>query len=236
MSAAHLLLLLLALPARAETVVLLGPDGLSEAWKPLTFKKRLRATEYRWDPIERALEAVSSSSASGLLIRTEADLRRTPVLRWRWKVGGTVPGGDERARSGDDYAARVYVVFRYEPAREGAFTRVKYGLAKTLYGEYPPGRGMNYIWANLLPMGEDLPNAYTDRVRMVAVRSGPEEAGRWLEERRDLLEDWKRLFGGDPPPLAGIAVMTDTDDTRSSARAWYADLRLESRQEPAPSP
>lgn len=68
-----------------------------------------------------------------------------------------------------------------------------------------------------------------ERVLMLAARSGDEEAGQWRSEERDLLADYRRLFGEEPPPLSGIALMTDADDTGGSARAWYADVTLSAR-------
>lgn len=203
-----------------------GAGGLPAGWEPLTFKRVERRTEYRWDAASGVLHARTEGGASGLIRRLDADAARAPLLRWRWKVAGVLPKGEERSKKGDDYAARVYVTFRYDPARAGPGTRLKYGIARRLYGEYPPHSGINYIWANRLPRGESVPNAYSDRVRMVAVRSGGGEAGRWLSEERDVLADYRALFGEDPPPIAGIAVMTDADDTGGSAEAWYAGIGL----------
>ncbi|MDX6769754.1 MAG: DUF3047 domain-containing protein [Elusimicrobiota bacterium] len=207
---------------------LLGPAGLPSGWEPLSFAKRA-TTAYEWSPVERALHAKADASASGLIVRFKRPVAETPVLRWRWKVAGTLPEGDERRKSGDDYAARVYVAFIYDPARASAGMRFKYGLAKRLRGEYPPHAAINYIWANKLDAGRSVPNAYSDRVMMVAVRSGDGEAGSWRAEERDVLADYRRLFGEEPPPYAGIAVMTDADDTRGTAEAWYADLTLSAR-------
>lgn len=220
MNAAALLVLLSSAP-------LLAPSGLPQGWEPLSFAKR-PATAYAWSPAEGALFARADASASGLITRLNRPVAESPILRWRWKIARTLPAGDERRKSGDDYAARVYVAFLYDPARVSAGTRFKYGLAKKLKGEYPPHAAINYIWANKLAKGASIVNAYTDRVIMVAARSGDAEAGQWREEERDVLADYRRLFGEDPPPYSGIAVMTDADDTRGSAEAWYADVSLSS--------
>lgn len=211
-----------------STAPVLGAGGLPQGWEPLSFAKRA-PTRYSWSPAEGALHAEASSSASGLITRFTRPVAEAPVLRWRWKVAGTLPKGDERRKSGDDYAARVYVAFVYDPSRAGAGTRLKYALARKLKGEYPPHAAINYIWANKLPQGEATPNAYTERVMMLAVRSGDAEAGRWLSEERDVLEDYRRLFGEEPPPYAGVAVMTDADDTGGRAEAWFSSLTLGTR-------
>lgn len=221
MSAAALLVLL-------STATAPGPGGLPSGWEPLRFSKIPAATSYDWSP--PALHAKADKSASGLIFRHHGAVEKTPILSWRWKIAGTLPKGDERSKKGDDYAARVYVTFKYEPSRVGLATRVKYAAVKALRGEYPPHDAIAYIWANKLPAGESAPSPYTDRVKMVSVRSGNAEAGEWRAERRDVLEDYRRLFGEDPPPYAGVALMTDADDTGGSAEAWYADVTLSARQ------
>lgn len=221
MNAAALVVLLSSVPV-------LAPSGLPQGWEPLTFDGR-SATSYEWSAVDRALHARADSSASGLIVRMDRPVADAPILRWRWKVAGTLPKGDEARKSGDDYAARLYVAFKYDPSRAGAGTRIKYGLARTLKGEYPPHAAINYIWANKLPKDGHVPNAYTGRVVMVAARSGDAEAGEWRSEERDVLADYRRLYGEDPPPYSGVAVMTDADDTKGAAEAWYADVTLSAR-------
>lgn len=218
-------------PVPVDDFSVASESGVPAGWKPLAFKRIPRRTEYR---VEREggdayLAARASASASGLLKELQVDLGATPVLRWRWRVSGAVQGADARAKAGDDYAARVYVAFAYDPSRASAFERLRYGALRALYGEYPPKAAINYVWDNRLPVGTSLDNAYTSRVKMVVLRSGDGDAGRWVEERVDVLEDYRRLFGGDPPRLRFIAVMTDTDDTAGYAEASYDDLAFSSR-------
>jgi len=202
------------------------PEALPAGWEPLTFRKVPRPTQYRVVPDGEGwvLEARSEAAASALYHPLELDLRAHPRLTWRWKIGNVLVNADARTKQGDDYPARVYVAFRHDPARATAWERTKYGTYRLFYGTYPPHAALNYIWDNRLPVGATLDNAYTDRAKMVVVRSGGAEAGRWLTETRNVLEDYRRLFGGDPPPVAGVAVMTDTDDTGERAVAWYDAL------------
>jgi hypothetical protein len=87
-------------------------------------------------------------------------------------------------------------------------------------------RAVNYIWANRLPRGAFLPNVYTGNAVMVAVESGDANAGRWIDEERDLVEDYRRAFGEDPPKIGAVAIMTDTDNTGEEAVAWYGAIRF----------
>jgi hypothetical protein len=75
-----------------------------------------------------------------------------------------------------------------------------------------------------LPKGTILPNAHTDRVRMIVVESGRGQVGQWVAEERNVYEDYRRAFGAEPPMISGLALMTDTDDTGESATAWYGDI------------
>jgi hypothetical protein len=157
----------------------------------------------------RAVKAEAKATASGLFKEMEVSLQETPILRWSWKVEGVLAKGDATKKAGDDYPARVYVVW---PAT--FFWNTK---------------GINYIWANRLPVGEAVPNPFTDNVWMVAVRSGPGEAGQWLSEERNVLEDYRRLFGEEPPPVGAVAIMTDADNTEGAATAWYGDISFHAR-------
>ena len=62
---------------------------------------------------------------------------------------------------------------------------------------------------------------------MIVVESGPQRAGQWVDERRNVFEDYRTAFGSDPPAMVGVAIMTDTDDTGESVTAWYGDVLLE---------
>jgi hypothetical protein len=180
-------------------------QGLGAEWTVKAFKGE---TSYRVvaEAGGHVLQAQSRGTASGLVRKIALDPRDTPVLSWRWKVAGTIPAGDERTRAGDDYAARVYVIFPH--------------------WFFPKTRTLNYIWANHLPQGTFLPNAYTANAMMIAVESGSAHAGQWLTERRDMVADYRQAFGEEPPRIGAIAIMTDTDNTGAMATAWYDDLLL----------
>jgi hypothetical protein len=218
-----------ALAVLLSSAPLLAPSGLPAGWEELSFPKIKARTAYEWSPSSAAIHAKADRSASGLIYRASVSPAALPVLRWRWKIASPLPRGDEREKSGDDYAARVYVTFKYEPSRVPLLTRLKYGTIKLFKGERPPYNAICYIWANKLAAGESAPSPYTRRVMMVAARSGEGGAGEWRSEERDVLADYRRLFGEEPPPYAGVALMTDADDTKGSAEAWYADVSLSAK-------
>jgi hypothetical protein len=203
-------------------------DHLPAGWKPLTFEKIEKHTLYRLvkDNDTIVLKAVSQASASGLIREMIVDLKEYPILQWRWKVENILKRGDVHRKEGDDYPARIYVVFEYDPRKLSLFERVQYQAAKLLYGQYPPQGGINYLWESRAPVGTIVPNPFTGRVKMIVVESGGEKLNRWISEERDVYEDYKRIFGGEPPLISGVAIMTDTDNTEESATAYYGDIRF----------
>ncbi len=151
------------------------------------------------------LKARSERTASGLYRRVHVNLDETPVLHWSWRVENTLDGIDETTKAGDDYPARVYVVFS-----GGLF--------------FWRTHAINYVWASRQPRGASWPNAFTANARMIAVRSGDAEAGSWRHEQRNVRQDYRRLFGHDVRKADAVAIMTDTDNSRRSATAYYGDI------------
>ena len=189
----------------ADIVINDYKNGLSSAWEEKSFKGNTRY-EITQEDGERCIKATSYGAASGLYYRISYDPKEYPFLTWRWKVGNILLKGDELKKEGDDYAARVYVVFP-----SALFWRTK---------------AINYIWANKLPAGQAVPNPFTSNAMMVAVESGPAHVGEWREERRNVLEDYRKFFSEDPPKVGAVAIMTDTDNTGEKAVAWYGPIRI----------
>lgn len=164
-------------------------------------------THYSLEKIngQLALRAVSNAAASGRYREIDIDLNKTPVLNWSWMVDNTIANLNERTKAGDDYAARVYVVF----SGGMAFWRT---------------RAINYVWSSSQSINTHWSSAYTDHVRMIAMQSGQKRLGEWVNERRNVRADYRRLFGEEPGKLNAVAIMTDTDNSGASASAWYGDI------------
>jgi Protein of unknown function (DUF3047) len=203
------------------------PDGpLPGEWKPQVFEKIRRHTEYRVVRVDGrvAVRARSDNAASGLVRKIAIDPGRYPVIRWAWKVSGVLENGDVTRKSGDDYAARIYVTFAYDPDRAGFLEKARYETARLLYGRYPPAGALVYCWANKADKGSISPNPFTDRAQMIAVQTGPDRAGTWAVETRNIAEDYRTAYGRAPSMISGVAIMTDTDNTGESVTAWYGDI------------
>ena len=195
------------------------PDG----WERYALAKV--DTETRYDLVRAdstvVVRARSDGGASGLAARQRFDLERFPVLEWRWKVDGVVEGGNARTKDGDDYAARIFVTFDY---RHGLGGRIKRKALSALGYDNVPSRAINYVWANRVPAGAPLACPFTDWVMMIPLQSGEAKAGEWVTQRRNVLADYRALYDEDPPPVTGVAIMTDTDNTDGSATAYYGDI------------
>lgn len=202
----------------------------ASGWQPLAFPKIERHTRYTTASEDGAslLRAESECSASGLLhpLR-DVDLAETPLLRWRWRVEEALAPGDERSKDGDDFAARVYVTFAFEPERASLLERAARRLGAAVYGEEVPGSSLNYVWSSAEPVGAHWPNPFTASSRMIVAASGAASA--WRTAEVDLLADYERSFGHPAPAPLFLALMTDTDNRCLRARASYADFRFAPR-------
>lgn len=210
------------------------PGGpLPDGWAPLTFRhidQHTRYTLVRDDEAGIVVRAEANAAASGLLRKLDVPVHDWPLLTWRWKADNLIAKGDVTRKEGDDYPARIYVAFRYSPERLGFADRLKYAAARFLYGEYPPHAGLNYIWETQAPAGTLVTNPFVDRVKMIVVESGPARLRQWVSYERDIVADYRRAFGEDPPPISGVALMTDSDNTGESVVAYYGDIALRPRR------
>jgi hypothetical protein len=153
----------------------------------------------------RFLRAVSRGLGIQAAKEREWDLKMYPVLAWSWRPRQFPRGADERESGKNDSALAVYLLVPYSSIRGP--------------------KAVKYIWSERVPVTTHLTsNAGLTQVRVL--RSGTAGKDQWTEERVNVLEDYKRYFGGaDTPKPAGIAVLTDADDTGSVAEGDYANFR-----------
>ncbi len=197
-------LILVATVAVAEhTIHVLNLPHIKD-WDQEVFKNKTRYDVVSIDG-KPYVKAVSNSSASGLVRHIDIDLTKSPYMNWTWKIENVLTNVDETTKSGDDYPARVYVVI------SGGFF-----FWKT--------RALSYVWATQQEKGSHWPNAFTDNATMVAVQSGDELSGKWVTEKRNVLEDIKNLLGIDATEINAVAIMTDTDNSKQSAVAYYGNI------------
>jgi hypothetical protein len=223
-------LLLTATPViAADRQILFREDFSSlDNWKPFSFPKIKSRSTYTIERSgsEHILRAESNGSASAIVYKDSFPVQDFPKVKWRWKVKNVYARGDARSKKGDDYPLRVYVMFEYEPEKAGTIERVKYGIAKSLYGEYPPHSSLSYVWASKDDPETFVVSPYTDKAMMVLLEKGPAKAGTWVDEEIDIPADYRKAFKTEPPLRARIAVMNDSDNTGESAVSWMEYIEV----------
>lgn len=218
-----------SLPSQVSAFSAVAPTAAIPApWqkKPLPGVERQNTFELVDDAGRTVLQVRSDAAASTLTHALSVDPARTPRLKWRWKVSRALSGSDFSRKSGDDYAARVYVLFDYPVDKLSFGDRVKMSLGRTLYGADLPTAAIAYVWGTAQAVGEKGPNPYTDRVQMIVVDSGAGQVGQWREVERDLAADFRAVFGDAAPRIVGIAVSADTDNTGEAVTTRFGDLQF----------
>jgi len=185
-----------------------GPLNLSAAWHryPPEARSFSRPPAVVTDGGRRVLELATTSEAMRIGRDLKIDLAATPWLSWEWKALVLPDGGDVRDARRNDQAGRVMVAF------EGM-------------------KGIQYVWDTTAPVGTEARPDELELFRrvLVVVRSGPGQKGRWLRERRNVSEDFRRLFNADPPPVKLVGVESHSNDTRTRAAVRFGTLRFDAR-------
>ena len=157
------------------------------------------------------LNAYSKNSASGIMYWLKFNPRTNPMVSWKWKVvkfpdrkKGT--NQDSNWLEKDDYAARFYIIFPRFP-----FFRLQC---------------LEYVWDRDLPAGTVLTNPNFKNLKIVVAESGDKNLGNWVTVERNIYEDFKQYFGTSPGTAGAIAIMTNSDNSESTAEAQYNDIEV----------
>lgn len=204
------LFLLVAPPASArQDYVSVGKfsERSLGSWQEKQFAGNTQYSFYDDEQKGWVIRAKSEGSASGMLQEMSVNINQTPYLNWSWRVDRLPEVQDEKTKEGDDYAARVYVIFK-----TGSW--------------FWNTKALNYVWNSSYPVGETWPNAYTANAQVMALRSKTSPQGAWVAEKRNIRQDILDCFGVEVESIEAIAIMTDTDNSGSSAVAFYGDIFL----------
>jgi hypothetical protein len=187
-------------------------DGWTQRWQEVQLDRRTNRFESVRDDGRYVLRVDSDGSASALSYALELKPETVGAVSWSWKIGSAIDHDrSERDKDGDDYAARLFVIFDGEPFSGDA-------------------RAICYVWAGAEPVGATFRNPYISEVATVVLESGDARAGSWITEERDVLADYAAAFGEQPDLVTGIAVMVDTDDTGTRATAWFGEVQVWPRE------
>lgn len=175
-------------------------------------RQRLDRRETRYAVVlagtDHVLASTSVDAASALVRSIPCGSVADATVAWRWQVERSLSENrSERSSEGDDYAARILVLFGDGELSDDT-------------------RAIAYTWSGREPVGSIYPNPNLEQVRTIVLRSGDDDAGRWVREERDLSADYRAAFGSEPPPVTAIAIVVDTDDTKSRATAWFDDVEV----------
>jgi Protein of unknown function (DUF3047) len=162
------------------------------------------------DAGRRALHMTSAGEHSTIAKEVQADLAATPILAWQWRVNSLPWGADLQNRATSDASGHIFAVWPRFPA----FAR---------------SRLIGYVWDPALPVGTVIPSRKTSAVTFIVMRRGEPGLGRWVDEQRNVADDYRRLFGEPPPPLPALALSIDTNDTRAPAEALVGRIELRER-------
>ena len=185
------------------TKVKLGAKGVPDGWKGgQTWGSPKYDFTVEDNDGHRVLHLRSPGDSSTISreLKGKWSLKDTPILEWSWKVVALPKGADSRSKHTDDQAAQVYV----------AWPRFPQAVRSRIIG---------YIWDTQAPQGLFVQSEKSGTVTYVVVRSGPAELGRWLTERRNVVEDYRKIYGEEPENPGAVSIAIDSDDTNSAAES-----------------
>lgn len=228
---------LLGMAARAEPLLTPFDPGQSTPpppWRVVGLPQQTKPlTRFSVETVDgRAALRVEADRSYGNLVHPLHLDGGTPHLAWHWRVDQPLPAADLHTRAGDDTALKVCVLFELPMANVPFVDRQLLRLARLHSGEPLPAATVCYVWDSHLPVGSHVDNAFTRRMRYLVLESGAGHgaAHEWADERRDLAADFLQLFGDEtdtPPPVIGVAVGADADNTQGHSLGHVADLVLE---------
>jgi hypothetical protein len=203
-------------------------SALPSGWSFYRLAPYKKNTAYRLENYQgkTVLSANSKRSASGLAVKLRPQPATDLWLEWEWKAVGKIPKADNAIRYTDDAPLRILVAFDGNKSKLPLKEQLTFEVAGMLSGREMPYATLMYIWAGNSPLDSVVKNTFTSRVKMIAVDSGWQHTGQWRKHTRDLSADYRTAFGEEPGDVIGVALLTDTDNTKSQVRALYGDIEL----------
>jgi hypothetical protein len=173
-----------------------------------------------------ALMANAISSASMLRKDLHIDPEHLGRLKFSWQIKKLIDGADMAHRDHDDSPVRLVLAFDGDRSQFSAKNAMLSELSHVMSGRPMPYATLMYVWCNHRPVESVIQNPRTDRIQKIVVESGNQRLNQWLTYERNIHDDFVKAFGEPPGALIGIGLMTDSDNTRSHAQAWYGPVQL----------
>jgi Protein of unknown function (DUF3047) len=203
-------------------------EGLPGGWHFYRIAPNKKNTIYRLENYQgrTVLSANSKISASGLAIKLKPRVVQNLWLKWEWKASSPITEADNTERVHDDAPLRILVAFDGNKSKLTLKEKMTFEMANLISGQEIPYATLMYIWSGKSPVNTILNSPHTSRIKMIVVDSGWDKLGHWRLHQRDLAADFKEAYGEAPGELIGIALLTDTDNTKSETKAFYGDIEL----------
>ncbi len=215
-----------ALSQAAGQLLATPPSALG--WQPFALPGKRQVV---FEPVvvsgRSALRVEADNSVSILRRRFEPLLAQPGRISFSWRVDALPEGADLAAADASDSPVGIVLAFEGDRTRWSPRMHRLSEMSRLLTGEELPYATLIYVWGNKEVQGTVVVNPRTDRIRKMVLDSGTRDIGEWRNHVRDVQADFRRAFGEEPGPLRVVALMTDTDNTRSALTAWYGPLALE---------
>ena len=156
------------------------------------------------------LKAIADNAASGLGKEIKIDLNKTPFINITWKIEKDIPGIDETAKKGHDFAARVFVI-----KKTGATAL--------------SNRAINYVFSSNQEVGSNFPSPYTKKSIDNVLATTKTNLNEWVTVKANVKEDFKKFHNLDVNELDGIAIMSDTDNSKKKSITYYQNIYFSSQ-------
>ena len=174
----------------------------------------------------RTLMASAASSASMLRKDLRIEPEQLNALNFSWQIQKLIEGADMAHRDYDDSPVRLVLAFDGDRSQFSPKNAMLSELTHALTGQPMPYATLMYVWCNQRPVNSVIQNPRTDRIRKIVVESGAGRLNQWTSYERNIRADYEKAYGEAPGALIGIGIMTDSDNTRSHAQAWYGPIQL----------
>lgn len=200
--------------------------ALPTGWHEQVMRRDLPSTHYLIAERDqrRVVHAVAERSTSGLRCDVDIDPTVTPWLNWEWRVDRVAPGATVASDELDDSPARVIVGFDGDVSGLTRRELIFQEQVELFTGYALPFATLMYVWDGQAAPESLFQYPRTGRIRYLVVESGAGNTGRWQRYRRNVVEDYRRVFGGEPGRIRSVGILTDSDDLKTRTDAWFGDL------------
>lgn len=207
-----------------------APGAPPAPWRNYALRKDLTRTRYalvRDGDSRSVLHSQASASATGLRCAVHIDPATHGQLQFSWRVREVPARADVSVAEHDDCPARLVLAFGGDDTRLPLRDRLFFEQVELFTGQRLPYATLMYVWDGGRHAVESVHrNHRTARIQYLTVESGAAQAGRWLHYQRDVVADYRRVFGEAPGPITSVGVLTDADALKTDLEAWYGDIRL----------